>query len=321
MPSKSRPSTQPALHPEVLETRNLLSLLINAKPTLDIQPDGKSVKLAPHGAYSIIQPATIKVFGTAQPPIGLTATVSIFAEDRNNQIINDGQPLATATPDFLGRYSATVSLPSTIRRDVNYLVAFETVTGSINSNLTINPTTLSGLTGNLGINGTTLRDFTGQVSIADGTVAQLNATIAGTTGTSSPLTAPLTIDAGTTITGITGAISSNGSTTLTLNGGTIVTPGSTITLPGGTTAPTAPLTIPDLTGTLTIPGTPTVNGTIAITGAPLSGGAGTLTFLGNGTIATPDGSVDGLTGTLNIPNATLTQDPGSPAVLGLRPAR
>src|SRR4051812_41197627 len=67
MPKKSRPSTRLTLCPEILETRNLLSLLINAKPTLNIQPDGKSVRHAANGAFAIIQPATIKVFGTAQP--------------------------------------------------------------------------------------------------------------------------------------------------------------------------------------------------------------------------------------------------------------
>src|SRR2546421_538220 len=135
MADRSRPTTRRAsIQPESLEGRELLSLLINAKPTLEVHPTPPSVRPFHGGAVAIVQPANIRVFGTAQPPIGFDATIDIFAEDRFGQIVNGGLPLATTTPDALGRYNAVVSLPSTIRKDVNFLVAFETVTGSITSN-------------------------------------------------------------------------------------------------------------------------------------------------------------------------------------------
>ena len=207
------------LQAESLETRALLSLLINSKPTLDIQANGPGVRRNPGGSYSIIQPVTFKVFGTAQPPINLDATVSIYAEDRNGNLVNGGQPLAVATPDFLGRYSARVSLPSTIRKDVNQLVAFETVNGAINANLTINPTTVSGIVGTSTVNGTTLRNFAGQVNIVPGTVGGITATVANPNGTISALSGPITIAPGTTIGGITSAVNTAAGTTLTLANG------------------------------------------------------------------------------------------------------
>ncbi len=110
---------------ESLEERNLLSL-IGSKPTLFVE-NGPGVRNLRHGGVSIIQPANIHVSGDAQPGApGTTVQVSIFAEDRAGNIVNGGAPLATTTPDALGRYSAVVSLPSTTRRDVNFLVARET---------------------------------------------------------------------------------------------------------------------------------------------------------------------------------------------------
>ena len=171
---------------EALEARNLLSLLINAQPTLDVQPSPGVYHF--RTGFAVTQPAIIRVFGTAQPPIGLTATVEIFAENSTGQFVNGGLPLATATPDLLGRYSAAFTLPSRVRKDTNFLVAFETVSGSIVSNLAINPTTLSGLDSSLAIEGTTLPNSNAQLAI-DVSAQTGTAAIAGTTGTS---TTPVT---------------------------------------------------------------------------------------------------------------------------------
>jgi hypothetical protein len=312
------PARRLAIRPESLETRELLSLLINAKPTLEVHPTPPSVRRAHNGAFSIVQPANIHVFGTAQPPIGFNTTIDIFAEDRTGQIVNGGLPLATATPDQLGRYSATVSLPSTIRKDVNFLVAFETVTGSITSNLTINPTTLSGLNSNLAINGTTLVNFNGQLTINAGTLSNLAATIANPNGTISNLSGPITIAAGTTVGGITGSVVTPAGTTLTLTNGTITTTGGTLsaltgtlTVPAGTT-----VTIGAQTGTIGA-----IDGNIALLGGSISGTTGTLTGqsgtlgastgtftqTGSGTLGAQTGALTGATGTIGATTSTLTE--------------
>jgi hypothetical protein len=150
--------------PEALETRNLLSTLIGSKPTIDAL-DGPGVTHNRQGGISIIQPAVIQVFGTAQPgPPGSTVSVSIFAEDSEGNLVNGGAPLATVTPNVLGRYNATVTLPSRIRADVNYLVARETASAVEQFQLAIDGTTLSGLNGNLAVNPGTLSGLTADIS-------------------------------------------------------------------------------------------------------------------------------------------------------------
>jgi hypothetical protein len=278
------------MHPEPLEARELLSLLINAKPTLDIQP-GPGVHRSRGGGFVVTQPATVRVSGTAQPPIGFSATVEIFAQDRNGRILNGGRPLATATPDRLGRYSATLTLPSRIRRDTNSLVAFETVTGAINSNLTIDPTTVSGLNSALAINGTTLRDFNGRLTIA----------------------------AGTTVGGITGVVATTAGTTLTLSDGTITAGGGTIsglsgtlTVPAGTplTVGATPGTIGTIAGAVAITAGGTVDGlTGTVTGliGTLGGSTGTFTQSGTGTLGAQTGTLTGATGAIDPTTGTSTQ--------------
>src|SRR3954452_19971343 len=146
MVKKAPPSKRTAsLQMESLENRDLLSVLINAKPTLEVVPEGHRVTQS-HGAISIIQPTPITVTGTAQPPApNVQVVVQIFAKDANGNLVNSGAPLATAVPDFSGQYTATLSLPSRLRGDVNSLFAREVAVGTLGSTLQINPTTLSGL--------------------------------------------------------------------------------------------------------------------------------------------------------------------------------
>src|SRR4051812_36931970 len=162
---------------EALETRDLLSVLINAKPTLEVVPNGNRVR-ADHGAISIVQPTPITVTGTAQPPASnVQVVVQIFAKDANGNLVNGGAPLATAVPDFSGQYTATFSLPSRLRRDVNVLFAREVAVGSLVSTFQINPTILTGLNGNLAINGTALSNLAATIT-NPGSSGALNGTIA-----------------------------------------------------------------------------------------------------------------------------------------------
>ena len=166
-----------------------MSVLINAKPTLEVVPNGTRVREV-GGAISIIQPVPITVTGTAQPPASnVQVVVQIFAKDANGNLVNGGAPLATAVPDFSGQYTATLSLPSRLRGDVNSLFAREVAVGTIGSSLQINPTTLAGLNGNLAINGTTLRALSATINnpatggVLNGTLVTPSTPITGIGGT------------------------------------------------------------------------------------------------------------------------------------------
>lgn len=162
---------------EVLEGRRLLTL-IGAQPTIDAI-NGQRVRHTARGGISIVQPAPIHVSGTAQPGApGATVSVGIYAEDSQGNIVNNGLPLATVTPDMLGQYKGTIYLPSTLRKDVNYLVARETATAVETSTLAINGTTISGLSGNLNINSGILTGLTGTVANAPSTITGLGGTVA-----------------------------------------------------------------------------------------------------------------------------------------------
>ena len=184
MNQNKRKSRRSALHLESLEARNLLSLLITDKPTLEVQPAPPRV-VRDHQGIRIVQPATIQVFGTAQPNIPGSAQfqIAIFAEDRNGNLVNDGRPLASATPDFLGRYQASLALPSTTRRDVNFLVALESATGALPASLSTESTGISGLNGTLAINGTALNSLNSSLALNPGSLTNLTATISNPPGT------------------------------------------------------------------------------------------------------------------------------------------
>ena len=109
MAKNDRSSRSRFVRLESLEDRNLLSL-IGSKPTLDVV-DAPGVKHQHNGAIYITQPAVLQVQGNAQPgAAGTTTLVSIYAEDSSGNLVNGGQPLATATPDSLGRYHTLVAL-------------------------------------------------------------------------------------------------------------------------------------------------------------------------------------------------------------------
>ena len=184
MNQNKRKSRRLALHLDSLETRNLLSLLITDKPTLEVQPDPPRVVRDHHG-IRIVQPATIQAFGTAQPNVPGSAQfqIAIFAEDRDGNLVNNGRPLANATPDFLGRYRASFALPSTTRRDINFLVALETGTGALPASLSTESSGISGLNGTLAINGTALNSLNSSLALNPGTLTNLTATISNPPGT------------------------------------------------------------------------------------------------------------------------------------------
>jgi hypothetical protein len=194
---------------ESLEARNLLSLFISAKPTIEVVPQGGRVHPNHAGGFTILQPTEIKVRGVAQPPApNLSVVVQIYGVAADGSVLNGGSPLATATPNFLGQYSTSVTLPSKIRKDVNQLVAYEIVTGTLTSEVRIDPTTLTGLNGSLAIQGTEISGISGQISLNGGSISGItgsisNPTITGTlTGTSTTNSAA--------ISGISGELIING---------------------------------------------------------------------------------------------------------------
>ena len=266
-------SSRRHLQPDFLEARTLLSFLLNAKPTLTVEPSA-TVRPYRHGEFAVTQPSRIHVTGTAQPPIGFAVSVSIYGKDSHGQIINDGMPLATVTPDMLGQFSATVDLPSRIRKDTNTLVAFETATGSVTSHIVVDATTLAGLNSALTVNGTSMTNLNGTLTINPGTISNLTAAVANPDGTISNLSGPISIDAGTTVGGITGAVATPSGTTLTLNDGSITTTGGTISaLTGTLTVPAGtPITVGATPGTIGA-----INGGISLLGGSISGSIGTLT--------------------------------------------
>ena len=268
MVKNDRAARSRSFAPEALETRNLLSTLIGSKPTLDAY-DGAGVSHNKFGGISISQPAVIQVFGTAQPGApGSTVSVSIFAENSEGNLVNGGVPLATTTPDLLGRYNATVTLPSRLRADVNYLVARETASAVQVSQVAINPTTLSGLNGGL--------------TVAPGTLSGLAASIANPTNTLSNLSANI----------------SNPATTLDGFGASVTTPSTPISNLAGTISIG---TFPVGAGT----GGPAV-GTLLGGSGTLGAQVGTITG-GSGTIAATNSTLSNGSGTIGSTTSTLTQ--------------
>jgi X-X-X-Leu-X-X-Gly heptad repeat protein len=284
---------------EGLETRNLLTTLIGSKPTITVL-DGPGVRHYKSGIINLLNPAPIQIYGTAQPGNANTAvTVSIFAEDRGGNIINNGQPLATTTPDFLGRYHVTVTLPSNIRKDVNFLIARQESSSTEVSQLAINATTISNLSGNLNLNPST-------ISGLSGTIATPTLGISGISGTiSNPSTA---------FSGLTGTIS-NGPIAISGISGSISNPATVSSLTGTIVIPSFPITTPVGAGTGG-PATGTLTGVTSTNPAStstLSGGTGTLAAstgtltTGAGTIAASTSTLSGGTGTIAAGTSSFTQ--------------
>lgn len=251
---------------ESLEDRSLMSTLIAAKPTLEILPQGNRVREV-RGAIYVTQPTPITVTGTATPAGShARSVVEIYAKDANGNLVNGGAPLATATPDFSGQYTASLSLPSRLRGDVNTLFAREVASGVFVSQIQINPTTVSGLNGNLAVDGTALNDLT--ATINNGAAA---GTVSGSILTpSTPITNlggqfnipafPTNGPGGAGTAGPAVGTMVGGSGTLDpqvaiISGGTVSTPGSTSNLVDGTGV------IDPTTGTFTQTGTAAVAGT------------------------------------------------------------
>lgn len=251
---------------ESLEGRTLLSVLINAKPTLEVVPQGNRVRES-NGAISIVQPVPITVTGTAQPPAAnIQVVVQIFAKDANGNLVNGGAPLASVVPDFSGQYTAILSLPSRLQKDVNVLFAREVAVGSLGSTLQINPTTLAGLNGNLAIDATTLRELAATINnpatsgTLNGGLVTPTTPITGIGGTITTPAFPTNGPGGagtagpavSTLLGGTGTLDSQVGTII---GGTVSVPASTSTLTDGTGV------IDPTTGTLVQAGTAAIAGT------------------------------------------------------------
>jgi len=287
----------PLLSLESLESRNLLTL-IGSAPTIAVL-NGPHVHHYRSGAVNIVQPANIQVYGTAQPGNANTlVAVSIYAEDRGGNIVNNGQPLAVVTPDALGRYHATINLPSNIRKDVNFLVAREDAVSTEVSQLAINGTTFTSTSGSL-TNGTgtlnaststlaggtgTLAAQTGTLAGGIGTLAAQTGTLAGGTGTLAAQTGTFLqtgtvtlggVGGGQTIAGLTGTTATD-ATAITGIGGAITTTPTSITGIGGTVT-TTPTDITGISGSISNPATQItgITGTIAVSGtiAPTTGTA------------------------------------------------
>jgi X-X-X-Leu-X-X-Gly heptad repeat protein len=285
----------PLLGLESLESRNLLTL-IGSAPTIAVL-NGPHVHHYRSGAVNIVQPAHIQVYGTAQPGNANTlVAVSIFAEDRGGNIVNNGQPLAVVTPDALGRYHATINLPSNIRKDVNSLVAREDAISTEVSQLAINGTTFTSTSGTL-TNGTgTLNASTSTLAGGTGTLGAQTGTLAGGTGTLGAQTGTLAggtgtlgaqtgtflqtgtvtlggVGGGQTIAGLTGT-TATGATAITGIGGAITTTPTSITGIGGTVS-TTPTDITGISGSISNPATQItgITGSIAVSGtiAPTTG--------------------------------------------------
>ncbi|WP_169980636.1 hypothetical protein [Tautonia rosea] len=210
MPRRSRQSRRfESGLPEFLETRALMSVLINAKPTVEVVADSPFVRVG-HGRVVITQPTPITVVGTAQPSSSnFDTVVEVFGLDAQGNILNNGQPLTSTTTNILGRYRATFELPSTMRADMNSIIVRQQATGFLDGTQTIDATTLTGLTGDLAINGTTLENLQGDLSINPGTISNLQGDLSINPGTISNLQGDLSINAGT-ISNLQGDVSING---------------------------------------------------------------------------------------------------------------
>lgn len=233
-----------APHVESLETRSLLSVLINAKPTLEVVPRPHRVREVRDG-ISILQPTRVTVTGTAQPPAAnVQVQVEIYAKDVEGNILNGGAPLATAQPDFSGQYTATFRLPSTIRKDINILFAREVAVGTLESTLRINATTLSGLSGNLNINATTLSALSAVINNPEavaalaGRISNESLQIGGLAGLLEIFTFPTSTDGVPGTAGPATGIFAGGTGTIEEGEGTLTgtgtTPASESELTGGT---------------------------------------------------------------------------------------
>jgi hypothetical protein len=176
-----RPKTRirRALRPraEGLETRALLSVFLADNPTLEVVTRGRDVTRFRDG-YAIVQPTGLRVRGEAQPDgVGYTTQVEIYARDRRGAVLNGGAPLAVTKVDSFGRYSAKLTLPSTVRKDMNMLVARQVAVGTLTGTTLIAPTTLTGLTGNLAIAPTSIQGLAGSINLPSTQITGLQATL------------------------------------------------------------------------------------------------------------------------------------------------
>ncbi len=237
---------------ESLESRTLLSVLLNSKPTVEVQIDRPRVRPFHGRGVSIIQPTEITVTGTAQPPApNFNVQVEVFALDADGQVLNGGAPLAVATPNFLGLYRATFQLPSTIRKDMNTIVVRQQATGTITGTQTIDPTTLRNLSGTLSVDGTTISDLEAALSLNPGTLSNLQADLTvngwlailgGTVGLEPFIGLATNPD-------LTGSIS-GGTANESARDGTLANGTATIAPTGGTFAQVGQANIDATTGTL-----------------------------------------------------------------------
>ena len=135
-PSASNPS----------KTQQLLSL-IDAKPTLHVL-NGPGVRVLRSGAVYIVNPTQIRVTGTAQPgtprrpcPSASTPRTAPGTSSTAASRSPSSRPTSSAA------ITPRVALPSTIRKDVNFLVAREEAVGTQVSQIAINGTTIRNLSG------------------------------------------------------------------------------------------------------------------------------------------------------------------------------
>ena len=179
MQSKNRKSRRHVVGGfDALETRTLLSVLINTQPTVNVELMPPRVRGWHGRGVAIIQPTDITVSGTAQPPAANVAIeIEVYGLDANGQVLNSGNPLAVTTTNFLGRYQTTFSLPSTMRKDMNSIIVRERAVGFIDGTQVIDPTTLTNLTGNLAINATTISNLEASLSLQPGTLSNLQGNI------------------------------------------------------------------------------------------------------------------------------------------------
>ena len=271
--------------------------LIGAPPTLKVL-NGPGVHVLRSGAVSIVNPTLIHVTGTAQPGNASTRVlVGIFAEDRDGNVINGGQPLAVTAPDFLGHYRATVALPSTIRKDVNFLVAREEAVGTQVSQITINGTTISGLAGAIQINPGSISGLSGSIATPTLGISGIGGSISNPGGTVVGLSGSINNPA-TNISGLSGSLN-NPATNISGFGGSISNPATTISGLGGS--------ISLLGGSISAFG-----GSLSIDNFPIttpagagSGGPATGSFTGgSGTIGTQSGTFSDGTGTIGASTST-----------------
>jgi hypothetical protein len=154
-------------------------VFLASRPTAQVQTDRPRVRPQPGGGITIVQPTPITITGTAQPPAANFQTeVEVYALDAQGQVLNGGNPLATATPNFLGLYSVTLRLPSTIRRDLNTIVVRQRAQGFLSGTQQIDGMTLTGLFGQLAIQGTTISDLEASLGLDPGTLTNLQSNLA-----------------------------------------------------------------------------------------------------------------------------------------------